>query len=125
MTPLPNPIGDYLEAYNRKDVVGMLACLSDEVVFQNLSNGLVDSTADGKTAFAKLATAGVQAFESRQQTVMHAITVADVTLLEINYVAVVAQDLPNGWRAGQKLRFSGASMFRVSNNLISSITDES
>ena len=125
MKTLPKPIGDYLEAYNRKDVAGMLACLSDEVVFQNISNGLVDSTTNGKKAFAELATAGVQAFESREQTAAHSITVADVTLLEIDYVAVVAQDIPNRWRAGQKLQFSGASMFRVSNNLIASITDES
>lgn len=67
----------------------MLTCLPDEVVFQNISNGLMDSTADGKKAFAKLATAGgVQAFESRQQTVSHALTVADVTLLKLDYFAV-------------------------------------
>ena len=124
MTPLPTPIGDYLEAYIQKDVAGMLACLSDGVVFQNISDGLVDSTADGKKAFAKLTKAGVRAFERRQQTLTHAITVSDVTLLEIDFVAVVATDLPNGWRAGQKVQFSGASMFCVSHNLIVSITDE-
>lgn len=72
MITLAAPIGDYMEAYYQNDVDGMLACLTEDVVFKSISNGIVDTEANGKAAFAKLATAGVQAFESRQQTVTHA-----------------------------------------------------
>lgn len=46
-------------------------------------------------------------------------------MVEIDYTAVVATDLPNGWTAGQKLAFSGASAFQVKNGKIVSIVDES
>ena len=47
------------------------------------------------------------------QTVTNAITVADTTAVEIDYTATVAQDLPNGWKAGQQLAFKGASCFQL------------
>jgi len=38
---------------------------------------------------------------------------------------VVAIDLPNGWKAGQSLSFTGASAFRIRDGKIASIVDES
>lgn len=125
MSDLPAPIRAYIDAYNRKDVAGMLACLSDDVVFRNLSGGEVTAETAGKAAFADLAAFGATAFSERCQTVVHAITVADRTLVEIAYAATVAQDLPNGWKAGQALDFAGTSAFRVENGLIAEIVDQS
>lgn len=125
MSDLPAPIRAYIDAYNRKDVAGMLACLADDVVFRNLSGGEVNAETAGKQAFAELAAFGAAAFSQRCQTVVHAITVADRTLVEIAYTATVAQDLPNGWKAGQALDFAGTSSFRIENGLIAEIIDQS
>ncbi|WP_374631275.1 nuclear transport factor 2 family protein [Pannonibacter indicus] len=125
MGRLPDPIETYIDAYNRKDVEGMLMCLAENVVFQNISGGEVTAEALDKQSFAQMARFGASAFETRHQKVVNAITVAGTTLAEIDYTAVVATDLPNGWKAGQKLAFSGASAFRVEGGKIISIVDES
>ncbi len=125
MGRLPDPIETYIDAYNRKDVEGMLMCLAENVFFQNISGGEVTAEALDKQSFEQMARFGASAFESRQQKVVNAITVAGTTLAEIDYTAVVATDLPNGWKAGQKLAFSGASAFRVEDGKIISIVDES
>ena len=125
MSNLPEVIAAYIEAYNQMDVASMIACLSDDVVFRNIVDGDVTVETSGKQAFSELASAGVQEFKSRQQTVTNRITVGAVTLVEIDYSAVVSADLPNGWKAGQRLRFRGASAFRVEDGRIVSITDQS
>lgn len=103
----------------------MLACLSDDVTFCDIFDGEVTSETSGKQAFAELAGLGVQAFASRHQKVVKVISVADTTLIEVGYSAVVAVDLPNGWKAGQQLQFRGGSAFRVAGGLIVSIVDQS
>lgn len=125
MPQLPAPIHAYIQAYNAMDVSGMLACLTDDVVFRNISGGAQTARAEGKAAFGELAGFGVTVFEQRHQAVTNAITVDDVTLAEIDFTGVVAADLPNGWVAGQALRFSGASAFVVRDGRIASIVDQS
>lgn len=125
MRPLPDVISRYIAAYNDRDVDAMLACLAETIRFENRSGGIVTATSDDKPAFAAMAHAGVTAFAERRQTVLHAITVGDTTLVEIDYAATVAVDLPNGWTAGQRLAFRGASLFRVRDGLIDRLIDES
>ena len=125
MADLPRPIESYIVAYNAFDVDAMLACLTGDVHFQNIAEGTVNAETRGKEEFATLARAGAAAFASRRQTVTHAITVAGRTMVEIDYTATVAADLPNGWKAGQELAFRGASYFELTDGLISRIIDES
>lgn len=125
MQNLPSVIEAYIEAYNRKDVEGMLACLADNVSFQNISGGEVTAEASDKQSFAEMAKFGASAFETRWQEVTNSITVAGTTLVEIDYSAVVSTDLPNGWKAGQNLAFSGSSAFHIVDEKIVSIVDES
>ena len=122
---LPSEIRHYIEAYNAMDVAGMLDCLSEDVVFRNYSGDTLTAQAGNKSEFAELAEFGVKAFRSRIQAVTHVVSVADITAVEISYDAVVAMDLPNGWKAGQKVRFTGASLFQVSGGRITAITDQS
>lgn len=122
---LPDVIARYISAYNSFDVPGMVACLTREVVFRNVSSGEVNAETNGRTAFADLANAGRLAFSERHQAVTNAITVLETTLVEIDYTATVAADLPNGWRAGQQIAFSGASAFELRDGLIDRIVDVS
>lgn len=125
MANLPDVVADYIAAYNAMDVDGMLACLSETVSFRNISGNDVTAEAGDKQSFAEMARFGVTAFSERQQRVTNAITVDDTTLVEIDYSAVIAKDLPNGWEAGQSLSFSGASLFRISGGKITHIVDQS
>lgn len=124
MQKLPNVIAAYIEAYNRKDVDAMLACLADDVAFQNFTEGKLTAEAKDKKAFGKMAQFGAQAFSVRKQTVTNTITVSDTTLAEIDYEATVAADLPNGWKSGQELSLRGASLFQVRDGKIVTIVDE-
>ncbi|MEO0912815.1 MAG: nuclear transport factor 2 family protein [Pseudomonadota bacterium] len=122
---IPAPIDAYIRAYNAKDVDGMMRCLAEDVRFENHSSGEVTAEADGRAAFEEMARFGAAAFETREQVVTHAITVADTTLAEISYRAVVAEDLPNGWTKGQALAFEGASLFVVREGKIVRLVDQS
>ena len=121
----PDIICDYISAYNQLDVAGMLACLTDDIEFQNVSNGIIDTHTTSKEEFKKLADMGATAFDRRKQTILHSISVSNLTLLEIDYQAVVRADLPNGWKAGQDLQFLGASAFEITEGKISKIIDQS
>ncbi len=125
MRPLPEVIIRYIDAYNRKDVEAMLACLAETVRFDNRSGGAVTATATGRAAFAAMARAGAGLFAERRQTVLRAITVADITLAEIDYAATVGADPPEGWTEGQRFALRGASLFRVREGLIDRLVDES
>ncbi len=122
---LPAPIEAYVLAYNAMDVDAMLAPLADYVVFQNIADGAVTAEARGKKAFEEMARLGATAFSSRRQTPTAVITVADRTAVVIDYEAAVAIDLPNGWKAGEALKFQGKSFFRIIDGKIAEIIDES
>lgn len=125
MSDLAKPIRDYIDAYNRMDVDAMLACLEDDVFFQNISNGVVTAETKTRAGFEALARIGVQAFSRRRQTVRGHMTVANFSIVRIDYEATVATDLPNGWKAGQDLSFAGASLFELAGDRIRLIIDQS
>jgi len=125
MSKLSETINRYISAYNDLNVAEMLNCLTDDVEFQNISDGEVNTHTNSKIEFETLANMGVSAFKSRKQTVTQFMTVSNITLVEISYEAVVAADLPNGWKAGQELSFTGASAFELRDNKIMKIIDQS
>lgn len=125
MPNLPDVIATYIAAYNSKDVPSMVSCLSDDVHFQNISAGEVTAETFGKIAFEDMAIFGASAFSTRRQMPTNAITVMDTTTVEIDYSAVVALDLPNGWKAGQEIILKGRTLFRVRDGKIFSIIDQS
>ena len=103
----------------------MLDCLTDDVVFQNISKGKVSLNIKSKRKFESFAKMGVQAFTSRQQTVVEAVTRGNTIIAKIHYEAIVANNLPNGWRAGQVLKFPGVSTFVIEGEKLAKIVDES
>lgn len=125
LVDLPEIIQVYIASYNRRDLSGLMACLHDDIHFSNFSNGVLDAEARGKAAFSEMAQSAIEAFATRHQTVTSAITVGPYTSLEIEYRATVAQDLPNGWRAGSDIALMGRSLFQVSQGQIIRLIDES
>jgi ketosteroid isomerase-like protein len=120
---VPEVVARYLSAYNRKSVADMLACMTEDVVFENVSNSGGSMRTEGKATLARLAESSAQAFASRRQTVQRAVVAADCVALEISYEAVVAVDLPNGWKAGQAISLRGASFIELRAGLICAVVD--
>ncbi len=118
-------IDAYVDAYNRNDVPGMLAVLHDDIRFENVSNAGGTMTLTGKQAFAEQATQVAPLFSARRQEIVTQIITDDRAAIELTYSAVVAQDLPNGWRANQKIELRGVSIFECNDGKISRISDYS
>lgn len=118
-------IQNYIEGYNEFDVEKMISDLDDNVIFQNIENGVVTMTLKGITAF-KLQAEGVKAyFANRQQKIRTITHQMDKTVIEIAYSATVAMDFPNGLKKGQKIELNGTTIFVFCGRKIIAITDKS
>ncbi len=127
---MENLIRQYIDAYNRMDVSGMVALLHDVVVFENISNTNGVTTTSGKTDFEMLARQSASMFKSRRQTI-RSLTLGERTAaVEIEFEAVLAVDLPTDrnlqrLKAGDTMRLRGVTMFAFSNGKIARISDYS
>lgn len=125
MDPVPPVIRRYLEAYNGFDVDTLVACLTEDVVFENVSGGQTSVRTQGRPAFMELARQGIAAFSAREQRVTNCIAAGSRAALRVSYRATVAADLPNGWTAGQVIALDGASFFTLRDDLIAEVVDVS
>jgi steroid delta-isomerase-like uncharacterized protein len=120
---LPEVIQKYLAAYNARDVDSLLATITDDVVFENLTNQGEATRTEGRAAFEALARQSAKAFASRRQSVVELVVGGDRVALLVDYEATIATDLPNGWKAGQTIRLRGSSFFRLRDGLIARVID--
>ena len=116
-------IEHYLDAYNRFDIAGMLATMSPDVHFENVANGCVTASTDGQTELRALAEQSAGLFASRCQRLLELSLDGDTASAEIAFSAILAQDLPNGPKQGEKLELLGRTEFCVRDGLICSIRD--
>ena len=116
-------INQYITAYNNFDIDGMLASLDANIQFENISDGVVNMTLNGLSAFKAQAEQAMNIFSSRQQTVTQFKHSPVQTEVDIAYHAVLAADQPNGMKRGDELNLNGKSVFKFSNDKIVGITD--
>ncbi|MEM9428345.1 MAG: nuclear transport factor 2 family protein [Pseudomonadota bacterium] len=115
---LPPPVAAYIDAYNARDVPRLMATLSEDVEFQNISGGVLTAEATDKAGFEALAIQGASMFASRRQTVLSAITVGRTTHLESGFEGVLAE-------GGETISLKGASAFDIIDGKITRVVDES
>ncbi|KID57297.1 hypothetical protein JF50_08725 [Pseudoalteromonas luteoviolacea] len=118
-------INQYIERYNAFNIEGMLSLFDDSIVFENESNGEVNVRAEGKQEFEDLANESAKLFSQRKQTVTHCIVNDTMAQIGIDYLGVLAVDLPNGLKEGDELKVQGKSYFEFKNDKISYIKDVS
>ena len=118
-------INDYVEAYNNFDVSGMVRHLDDSIVFQNVSEGEVTMELEGIEAFKLQAEQATILFKSRKQTINHIQITDNTAEVTIDYFGVLAQDLPNGLKAGDTIQLQGKSVFSIKGDKIVKLLDES
>ena len=115
----------YVNSYNSFDVAGMLKNLDQDIIFENMSNGVVDLRTDGIEDFRIQAEAATQYFKERTQKIV-SWTCSDTTVtIMIDYKAILNMDLPNGKKKGDTLEMKGQSQFEFKNDRIVRILDVS
>ena len=118
-------IENYIKSYNDFDIAGMIKNLSKNVVFENISNGKVELRTEGIDEFKKQAESAVPYFTQRKQTIDAWEFMNSKVVIEIDYQAILAIDLPNGMKTGDTLALKGVSEFEFESGKIKSITDKS
>jgi len=119
---LPTIINSYLDAYNRKDVAALVDCVSDAVVFENISNAGASIKIEGRDAFAELAGQAATMFESRNQAVRTAVVNGDNVALEVDWTGTPAVDL-GPMKAGVEISMRGASFITIVGGKLARIVD--
>lgn len=115
----------YIEAYNIKDIPGMLSLLDDQIIFENVSNASGVTKTTSKQAFEKLAVQSLHYFSARKQTIRFMVVGLESVAVEIDYQAILAHDFPNGMKAGDTLALRGVSFFECQHGRITRISDYS
>lgn len=118
-------IENYIRSYNDFDLTGMTKDLHDDVIFENISNGNVDLKTEGIEEFKKQGESAKQYFKERQQTIDSWRFNDQKVIVDIDYEAVLAIDLPNGMKSGDTLKLKGQSEFLFKGDRIIEIKDKS
>ncbi len=116
-------IENYIRRYNLKDIDGMMALLSDDVVFESISAATGIMSVQGKENLRKLSEKSGEIFKVRRLTPVTTVLDDDNAAVEVNYWAVLAMDLPDGKKADEEVEFRGVSFFEIKGGLISRLTD--
>ncbi|WP_271784425.1 nuclear transport factor 2 family protein [Aquimarina algiphila] len=120
-----NMIENYVTSYNEFYIDGMLKNLDRKIVFENMSNGKVDFRTEGILEFKNQAESAKHYFKQRKQIIKSWRFDKQNVIIEIDYKAILAIDLPNGLKTGEILEVKGKSEFKFENGKIRSITDKS
>jgi hypothetical protein len=116
-------IENYISAYNSFDVEGMLRDLHPEIGFKNISHGETNLSLKGIKAFQQQAEQALSLFSQRKQQIQHINFHQETVEVGIAYQGILASDLPNGMKAGDKIELIGKSIFRFQNDKIIEIQD--
>lgn len=123
MKNLQKVIGNYIQAYNQFDIEGMLTDLHEDVVFENISEGILTLRTEGIEEFRTQAEKAMNCFSQREQIIRNWDIQLDKVVIDIDYKATLATDLPNGMKQGDILQISGQSEFVFEEDKIIRIVD--
>ena len=115
----------YIQAYNTKNIPQMLDLLDDQIIFENVSNTAGITRTTSKDEFQALAYQSVHYFSERKQLIRFSVIGLESAAVEIDYQANLAQDLPNGLKAGQQIQLRGVSIFEGKAGKFTRISDYS
>ena len=116
-------INNYIDGYNQFDIDKMVSDFDENIVFENISNGVRTMSLTGLKAFKEQAEQAKNYFSERTQTIQSFTHRKDETEIEINYTAILAMDFLNGLKKGEALQLQGRSIFKFSGNRIIGLTD--
>ena len=118
-------VNRYISCYNERDIEGLMACVTEDVIFENISNSGQNMRLDGRDAMGEVARLSINAFSYRRQKIISFIDGGDKASAEVQFEGKAAVDLPNGTKAGEMLTLVGASFFEIRSGLLCRIADYS
>lgn len=118
-------INRYIQSYNDRDIEGMLDCVVEDVVFENISNASQSMRLEGRDQMGEVARLSGNAFSYRRQRMINLIIGEGKASAEIEFEGKAAVDLPNGVKAGETIKIRGASFFEFRGRLLCRIADYS
>jgi ketosteroid isomerase-like protein len=113
----------YFKSYNEFDVDKMVSYLHEDVEFKNISQGHVTLSLNGKKAFTNQARQAVSLFEKRELKIDGIEFDEDVADIKINFMGILAVDVPEGPSKGEKVELKGRTVLKFQDGKISSIED--
>lgn len=118
-------INRYIQSYNARDIEGMLDCVTEDVIFENISNTGQSMRLEGRELMGQVAELSGNAFSYRRQRMVNLVIGTGKAAAEIEFEGKAAVDLPNGVKAGEAVKIRGASFFEFRGRLLSRIADYS
>jgi hypothetical protein len=118
-------IARYISCYNARDFEGMLGHVTEDVVFENISNDGQSMRLEGKAAMREVAELSGNAFSYRRQRIVSLVSAGNKAAAEVEFEGKAAVNLPNGTRSGETVKIRGASFFELRRELLSRIADYS
>lgn len=116
-------VDEYIKAYNEFNVDEMLRNIHEEVVFKNIANEEVNLELNGKNELKKQAEMAVTLFEERKMEVTAQKIEGNVLENKINFIGILAIDMPDGPKKGEMIELKGKSLFKFKDNKIILIED--
>ena len=118
-------VESYIRAYNKFEIDTMVSLFSSDCVFESVSNSGNSMKCVGPDKLRETALHGASFFSQRQQSIVHWIFGQDKAVVELQYNAVLAKDLPGGLKAGSEMKLQGVSVFEFADGKIKRLADYS
>ncbi len=103
----------------------MVLHFDDQIIFENIQDGVTNMSLKGRDAFIHQAEQAKSYFSERTQVIRSFSHSGNTTEIEIDYHAIAAMDFPNGLRKGQELKLTAKSIFEFTDGIINKLTDRS
>ena len=116
-------VRQFIQAYNRFDMDGMLRDADEAVRFTNKVRGETTLTTNGKAALRNQAEEAAGYFIQREQKILHLREKGNRVIVDIEFSGILKKDMPGGPGAGEALRLTCQSVYSFENDKITEILD--
>jgi len=116
-------IENYVDAYNHFDVDRMLADIDEEARFENISEGEVTLTTEGKEALREQAGEAAEVFSEREQVISNFQFHGQEVEVDVDFSATLAIDFSEDLKAGDRIEMKGKSVFTFRDDKIIELKD--
>jgi len=118
-------IAKYITCYNNRDIDGMISFVTEDVIFENISNAGQSMRLEGKAAMRQVAELSGNAFSYRRQRIVNIVSTGTKAAAEVEFEGKAAVDLPTGVAPGETVKIPGASFFELRGGLLARVADYS
>ncbi|ACT57964.1 nuclear transport factor 2 family protein [Hirschia baltica] len=125
MTNIADLVERYVTLSNQDDIDGVLACCSDNVLFETVMNPRGSMRLQGKTQLREVLSGTMAAFKDRSHRLASIIVQGDRVAAETVFTGTALAELGDGVKPGDQVAIRGATIFEIENNLIARICDYS